>query len=132
MTHPQAIREARRWIKKALPLLGLAHWQVTILNERPEDPNALASIAPFYTRHMADLRLADAYLDRDAVGRRQTLTHELVHCHMAQVDAAFDDVQPYVTDTSWGHLERNFSRQRELLTDDLATLLAPHLPPLGD
>lgn len=132
MTHAQAIREARRWIKRALPLLGLAHWTITALDERPENEDALASIAPLDTRHTAVIRLADAYLDLDAEERRLTMTHELVHCHMAQVDAVFGDVQRYVTDTSWGHLERNFCRQRELLVDDLAVLLAPHLPPLRD
>jgi hypothetical protein len=66
--------------------LGLRDWRVAVSDDPPEDPGATASIECVEGRRLAILRLSDQFLAGRPAAQRQTMTHELIHCHLAPLD----------------------------------------------
>ncbi len=62
--------------------LHLADWHITVNFDVPADEDAYAEIVPHSNQRRAEIRVGSSFDILDAAGVRQTLVHELLHCHL--------------------------------------------------
>jgi hypothetical protein len=116
------VTRRQRWApytRKLADILHLKDWRIDILEELPGGSDAIASCAPVAGRKYAVLRLAECFLTDPPIEQRQTLTHELLHCHFAPTMRLLE-----ATD-SFGAAEK---LSMEYFVDGLADAIAPLLP----
>ncbi len=68
-------------------LLGLKDWVIRLNEDEPEDPDALASVRFTYGRKLVVLFLSDRFLEDNPEEQRNTIAHELIHCHFHLLDS---------------------------------------------
>jgi hypothetical protein len=110
------------WLPYARDLadrLGLRDWRVAVSDDPPEDPGATASIECVEGRRLAILRLSDRFLAGRPADQRQTVTHELIHCHLAPLDQV---VMAAGLSDPWVRVILEYA------IDGLAAAVAPMLP----
>jgi hypothetical protein len=110
------------YLRTLADLMGLRDWRAEIhAEEPPESPESRASVECLYGRKYCIVRLGDAFLDSAPADQRQTLVHELTHCHF---DAAYSVAAEPLGEAVAGIYRRLF----EYGIDALAVAWAPHLP----
>jgi hypothetical protein len=114
--------ERQRWlpyVRRIADLMMLKDWRIEISEEPPAASDACASCDPVQGRKMATLRLSSGFLEDPPDDQRQTVVHELIHCHLGH---------------SWRLLEANDHMSNgskmalEYAVDGLADAFAPFLP----
>jgi hypothetical protein len=73
--------------------LGLTDWGISIeWHELPDDTFARIDCA--HARREATIALGEAYLKSSPESQRETLVHELLHCHFAPGNEYIDSILP--------------------------------------
>lgn len=112
----------QRWtpyIRQIADTLHLRDWRIDVIEELPGGSDAIASCAPVAGRKYAVIRLAECFLTDPPVDQRQTVTHELLHCHFAPMMRLLEATE------SLGAAEK---LMMEYFVDGLADAIAPLLP----
>lgn len=120
MTDPRR-RRFGSYLRDLADRLGLRDWTVRVLDGAPDTPDAVATVDCPSGRKIAAVNLSDGFLDLSPAEQRQTLTHELVHCHFWP---AYDLAHQYLSEDAFAA----FRQALEYGVDGLADVLAPHLP----
>jgi hypothetical protein len=124
------------YVATLLRAMNLAHWKI-VINEMGQDKDAsverdaetIAVITPLETRHVATLDLYPPFFARPTPQlRRHTLVHELTHLLFADLQFAHLAGEDAVDSRDWIHLHRQFTVGLERAVDDVAVVLAPHMP----
>jgi hypothetical protein len=108
------------YVRLLADLLHLKDWSFTVMTEGPEGESAIAAINCAEGRKYAHVRLSDNFLCSDPESQRQTLIHELLHCHLAAADHVAGKM-----------IKENFDLFRlhcEYGVDGIADAIAPLLP----
>lgn len=118
------------YVERVLPLLRLAHWDVTVVEELPDDEQAEAQI--WYSRNclIARIRFADRHFQQAEREQRATVAHELTHLHLADMDFAAIDTREYLDPTSRDWVRERWQLVMERATDALGRVIAQWLPPI--
>lgn len=125
-----AIERLTPYVTTLQAAMGLAHWHVIIYDDpHPHKPDCRAVIDPVEGRNLAELWLNDDALAGGPDDLRETICHELLHIHQAHWLHAIDDLSGEFGTTAWNLWESGFRRELEYMTDALARVIAPHLPP---
>lgn len=122
----KALNEYVRWVDDSLELRD---WTLTVVYDpEVEDSDALASIKCIYGRKHANIRLCPEFFSLSGEQQRQTVAHELIHCHLSGLEWQYNNlgghVAPSVFEIVWGGMKD----QVEFATDAMADALAKHLP----
>lgn len=124
MTDPRKQRFAA-YLRRLADHLHLSDWGVRIDDAGPRDPDDHCTITPIYGRKLAAVRLSEEFLDEPPDSQRQSLTHELIHCHL---QPAWEIARHHLPDESLA----GFRLMLEYAVDGLADAIAPHMPLMED
>ncbi len=115
------------YVRQLADAMGLKDWSFKIDDEVSDD-HCDAQIRCIYGQRRAVIRLGaqlDAY---DPEKQRGIIAHELIHCHLALIDAAARYVEPALGSVAWPLFEGAMADANEQATDAIAVVLAPFLP----
>ena len=116
------------YVEKLLPLMNLWGWTIEIEVSNEEADN-LAEINAVPESHLAVITIKPSFWKLSVAEQRQTLVHELVHCHTNRLtDRVQALIEQALPKKLWGGLEAALSLDLEELTDTLAHIIAPHMP----
>ena len=107
------------YVRRLADILALKDWRIDVLDELPSGDGAFASIYPIVGRKWANLRMSEEFLVAPKLDQRQTIAHELVHCHFAPLLRLLEARDQY--DDAMRHA-------LEYGVDGLADGIAPLLP----
>jgi len=135
--HPPSVRGPLcDYIRHLANMMGLRDWEFELKwradKSTDDDPDEIeyASCKPTYGRKYAVLAFSHDAVNGDPYTLRNTVVHELVHCHLGGAqnifeNEVFDNVnhpQP------WNTLWDGFKRQLEYAVDGMATAWAVSMP----
>ena len=122
MPKPKTPTRRERWVpyvRQLADILHLKDWRIDVYEDAPGDPNAIASCNPIDGRKYAVIRLGESFLTDTPDDQRQTLTHELMHCHLGPMARMIE---------SHGDFPPAAKLAMEYCVDGLADAIAPLLP----
>lgn len=119
MTDPRRQRFAP-YIRRLADLMRLKDWDLAVSDENAGADNE-ADISTIFGQKRARIRLSDEFLDKEPARQRETLVHELVHCH---IDFTYQSAVDHIPESS----KRMWQREAEMSVDTLALVIAPFMP----
>lgn len=114
----------QKWLsytRKIADLMGLKDWEIKIGNDGPENTSYEAQCYIPEGRRLFTLYLSDSFLDNTKESQRQTIVHELQHCHSEVFRLS---VMKSTTVELWDVLRISFEHS----IDDTAVYIAKFLP----
>jgi hypothetical protein len=130
----KALGEYIRWIADAM---GLRDWRFELelgdasegQAERPDGSRWGASCAPIPGRKVATITLAPWQRDEERAELRQTVVHELTHCHFFGLwDTVRNDVLQPLGQLPYDIFVANVERHMEYGVGAMSDALASHMP----
>lgn len=127
------------YIRDMANLTGLQDWSFKLASETPprddddpepyrENSERAACIHIVYGRKFAIVYIAEDWADWTLDDLRQTVVHELMHCHLQGMRWALNNVQSLVPAMTMTVVDGAFRDMCELATDGIATAWATTLP----
>lgn len=121
--------ELKRYIRWVANEMLLADWTFDVKWESPSDPDALANCTPIFGRKRATLRFCDDFRNLVADEQRDTVVHELIHCHFAPAQCQVEkDLERHLGVQADQLFFESFKRNVEYAVDGLAGAIAKHMP----
>lgn len=117
----------RDWTIQCYQMLGLDHWNIVVQFAPAQDGNKAECWRSMH-QYQAKLRFADEWFDAEPEEQRQTVIHELLHCHMRPVWEAWEPLEGPLGLTGWHIFSKNMEVAEETAVDGLARALAPRFP----
>lgn len=128
------IKRAEKYTQAVARGMGLSDWDVgvkrEVLTDQTEDGVfILARCLQTYGRDQAHVQLSETFFEHlSPEEQRDTIVHELLHCHIDYIIRATDALETQLNPPVW-HLFRTELRERmEIITDRIARALAPKFP----
>lgn len=117
------------YLRTIADLCGLRDWvfEVFVLPGRDLAEHA-GTCAVFYGRQRARIEIAEDWPHWTPRGLRQTVVHELIHCHIQQITTVFDHVRSQLADQVSTMSEMTYRVAMEHAVDGIATAWAETLP----
>lgn len=104
--------------------LGLPHWRIHLSGQAPS-PDTHGQVQVVYGRHVAHIYLD---LPESPEQLRETLVHELLHCHFERMSWAFNNFRDVVGSAAFSVGEGAHSDAVEVTIDALSAAIAPLFP----
>jgi hypothetical protein len=117
----------QRWIDEAKPIVRLGHWYIVAKDNPPENGDGQVDTDAFagsYIRDNSDhasVHLGDSFWEESPEEQRETLTHELLHCHLYRLHAFIGDRLNKADRATASSME-------EIAIEQLSRIIAPLLP----
>lgn len=93
------------------------------------DDDTLATCAPVYGQRRATITLAEGWEKHTPEELRSTITHEIIHCHLAAMGHLIESIAEDCLPQKAGKiLDAAFSLELEYATDNIACAIAKTLP----
>lgn len=128
-------RELGTYLRALANDLGLRDWTIhtkyTPLDEDGDDSDANAKTVVTYGRKHAMIYLARDFNRLPREEQRQTLIHELLHCHFDAIEVPLRSGEPlafYIGEQQAGLLRGVVHERVELAVDGIAESIAPGFP----
>ena len=133
MHHKQYWMDYIRWVANNLMLRD---WTFIITDEPPSNPDAQATICITFGRKIAGIYLHWNWHNFEPEQQRQTIVHELLHCHFDVIQQSVDRATE-MHQKDWMRILQDFHlREIEWTVDAMADIIAPFLalpePPRND
>ena len=116
----------RAWVAEAQTVMGLDHWEVTIV-EAASDVDAWADIEAHAQQPTADLRVAFDFWKQEPEKQRLILTHELLHLVLARYARIAENLEESLGKLAWAVIEPQLEDGEERTIEHLARIIAPYL-----
>jgi len=116
----------RAWVAEAQIVMGLDHWEVTIV-EAASDVDAWADIEAHAQQPTADLRVAFDFWKQEPEKQRLILTHELLHLVLARYARISENLEESLGKLAWAVIEPQLEDGEERTIEHLARIIAPYL-----
>jgi hypothetical protein len=116
----------RAWVSEAQTVMGLDHWEVTIV-EAASDVDAWADIDAHAQQPTADLRVAFDFWKQEPEKQRLILTHELLHLVLARYARISENLEESLGKLAWAVIEPQLEDGEERTIEHLARIIAPYL-----
>ena len=117
------------YVRSVADDLGLKDWAIEVSDEEPIDPDANASCQPTYGRKYATLRFASDFREHKPESQRNTVVHELLHCHLHPLgEQAEWDLSELIGKSADFAFCKAFRRNLEYAVDGLAGAYSKHQP----
>lgn len=131
-THPGDRKKYRKalgeYLRGLANDLGLRDWTVTLLTERDDDADNMASCVCVYGRKHLNVKLGKGWEGHDADEHRQTLIHECLHAHLDPVRLVLANLETNLGDHVYGVARCSLRDAIEYATDAIASEIAKHYP----
>lgn len=108
--------------------MGLKDWQFHLAAEKPDNPEHAASVDVRYGRKYAVIYLSDGWEQWQPSSVRQTLVHELLHCHINHVRHPIDNIQSSIGTPLYNATWNAVTDYIEYAVDGIAEAWAQRLP----
>lgn len=72
------------YVRDMADVLGLRDWWL-FLDHTPSDDDCVASVKVIYGRRNATIRVSTTFMDERLDAQRNSIIHELLHCHTSQI-----------------------------------------------
>lgn len=112
------------------PTLRLADWDIRLDFDNPASEDSDAQIFRNDGQKRATVRFGPAFLTLSADDQRQTLVHELVHCHLFALHEVAAAAFKLLPEPARELAATLMNDQVELATDGLADAIAPLTDPI--
>lgn len=117
-----------RYIRQVADLMELHDWHLHLMRE-PCDEDCNAQTRLIYGRKVAEIRVVEGIRLMEPERIRQTITHELVHCHFAAIsNQVAIDLPEHLGKQAAEIFYEAWLRNFEYGVDAIAAALAPSLP----
>lgn len=123
------------YIRDMADLCGLRDWHLILEGHVPDRDNEdddtshpAAQIEVTYGRRLACIRVASDWATWTPEELRQTVIHELIHCHQEPMRWSINNCKHVVSPPMMSVLYAAFTDGMERATDDIATAWAETLP----
>jgi hypothetical protein len=80
-----------RYVNKLKNMMGLSHWTI-LMQAKPCNVDALGETEVVHGQHLAKMYLHKDFRKDTPEDLRATIVHELLHCHLAVIEEAVDEV----------------------------------------
>lgn len=121
----KALAHYIRWVADHLELRD---WEFDLEREPSED-DCWATVTPTYGKKHAAITVAANFRELAPYKQREIVVHELVHCHLAQVQSQVeDDLEEQLSKSTDAIFFAAFRRNVEYAVDGLSKALAEHFP----
>lgn len=117
-----------RYVRALADDLGLRDWSLILKRDPPSDEAALASVNAIEGRKLATVRVCSEYRELTADEQRQTVVHELLHCHLAEGFHYLSKVLRPALGTAADAVLEAFRLKIEYAVDAIATESANRFP----
>lgn len=112
--------------------MGLSEWKID-LNDKPCSSDALGECDIIYGQHRATIALNKNYKKEKAESLRNTVVHELLHCHMSPItESAGQVMEPFEDDIHGRKIVQAtinaIEYQTERVIDLIAEVVSPIMP----
>lgn len=127
-------KELGRYIRWIADEMGLRDWQFDLVVDKPEreDPEDFYTIAtckPCIGRKMAEIRCDPVVRNIPRKHLRQTICHELVHCHLFTMwDLIRRDLLPQMGQEAYDLFTASCERNMEYGVDAIGDVIAQKMP----
>lgn len=128
-------RELDRYVRWVANEIGLRDWTLEVVIDQPAVDDGRdaskwgASCAPVVGRKYATLTFAPWHRRETRESLRETVVHELVHCHLFGVwDTCRSDTLTHLGQATYDVFISSVERHMEYGVDAIAEALAPHMP----
>lgn len=115
------------YVQRLARHLELRDWRFYV-DRTPCDEDCAAQVEIAYGQRHATIRLTSEWSSYTPEKQRQTLTHELIHCHLNDIQQVVLDLAMVLGHAAYHVVASNHHHRLELATEALANALAPHLP----
>lgn len=123
--------EIEAYVRDLQQRLRLSDWTIIVNVADMAQDGALADITPWIHQRRAELRFGHAFADLSAADARQTIVHELLHCKLFAAQTLVEEIITASTGSKAARLALiAVNASIEQATDDLADVIAPHMPEL--
>ena len=136
MYHSNNPKHIEPWINSYVQILrrkiGLSEWKID-LNDKPCSSDALGECDIIYGQHRATISLNKNYKKEKAESLRNTIVHELLHCHMSPItESAGQVMEPFEDDIHGRKIVQAtinaIEYQTERVIDLIAEVVSPIMP----
>jgi hypothetical protein len=80
-----------RYVNRLKNMMGLSHWTI-LMQSKPSSPDALGETEVVHGQHLAKMYLHKDFRKDKPEDIRATIVHELLHCHMAVIEEAVNEM----------------------------------------
>lgn len=132
-------KQTRKWlspyIREMADRMGLTDWRFEFIFYPPTDDDCFAEITPDDGKQSATIRFNADFPTYDREQQRETVVHELIHCHLDLIQQQIRNDLPKLLgqpsyDAFWPSFVRGLERGVDGLTQAWAPLMP--LPPEND
>jgi hypothetical protein len=116
-----------RYLRHLADLLGLRDWHIT-LSRAHSAHDVFAAVRVDRQKDEATVHLNDTWHGFTPEQQRQTLVHELLHCHTGRLHRVMTRLADVVDDPSMAYVKRAHDEEEEIVVQRLARIIAPYLP----
>lgn len=117
------------YVRTIADLIGLRDWTFELQPEFPADDARAAWCRPIYGRRLAHIAFRANTPEDTAAEVRNTVVHELLHCHLAPVQCQIErDLEPWLGKGTDQIFFDSFKRNLEYAVDALSTAVGKHYP----
>jgi hypothetical protein len=117
-----------RYVTALVEAMGLRDWHICLSPVTAEDGSD-AEIVVTFGRKEARVLISDSFREQDADHQRNTLVHELLHCHLEPMSSMVErDLEDVLGKAADAVFSAGFERHLEYCVDGIAAILAPHMP----
>lgn len=122
----------RSYIRSMADRMGLRDWVLEIEITGDEMEEHAGFCAVYYGRQKAHIQIADDWPGWTPEGLRQTVAHELIHCHVQRITTAFDHVNGHLGPQAADIAGKHYRVAMEHAVDGIAAAWAKSLPLPGE
>ncbi len=108
--------------------LRLADWRIRLAEEPPEDKDVDAEVWQAFKKRSTFIRVRAGWMDLSPDSQRDAIVHELLHLHLAEMNAVLDKLGGLLGQPAWDIVSEQYLVAEEVAVDTLAGAIAPMLP----
>lgn len=118
------------YVRRLADRMGLRGWRFE-LDYDPQDADGVTAESDLLEgRAVSVIRFSERFLEGDDDERRESVVHELLHCHHAEATYMVEaDLRDALGTTAHDLFTAAWRRSMERCVDRLAALVAPTMPP---
>jgi hypothetical protein len=120
--------ELGKYVREIADLVGLRDWVVGVADDTPDREDANAQACVPFGRRAVMIKFSPGWADRDPDELRQTVVHELVHCHLWSLDQRICDLHGIIGSAAYEVLEKAHHENLEHAVDAIALAWSETLP----
>lgn len=115
------------YFRQIANMVGTPRWVLRLATD-PSDEGTCAQIRMNEDRYFATLKVCADWMDLPTSEKQNTIIHEVCHLLFHRLDHVVDDVVNLMHDHEYEKVRDAYSREVELIVDQLSVTLQDHAP----